>query len=241
MTRQRDIVETPSLALSVILFFADAPTAWLVTGSINATYVVPATCRLFLIMACDLTFVLARSFKEVTFRANGQPNEKDVAAAARNYRLRGYSQHVHRHIKHLVPRRNLAASYKVEKIRQGVDDLFMAYKDKLMEDENLPLKVEGLKIGSDPFADPDDDTSTDAGSSLDSATLDGLDGDIVYAKRAFTNLEASSGGAVEMDASEPMVELPADSEPSELPGDSKAIEHTLGLSRSKTKRYEMEA
>lgn len=40
--------------------------AWLVTGAINTSYVVPATCRLFLIMACDLTLVLARSFKEVT-------------------------------------------------------------------------------------------------------------------------------------------------------------------------------
>ena len=72
--------------------FAAGIPAWLVTGSINATYVVPATCRLFLIMACDLTFVLARSFKEVTFRATGQPNERDVSAAARNYSLRGYAQ-----------------------------------------------------------------------------------------------------------------------------------------------------
>jgi membrane-bound acyltransferase YfiQ involved in biofilm formation len=65
---------------------------WAITGAINTSYIVPATCRLFLIMACDLTLVLARSFKEVTFRASGQPNEKDVSSAARNYRVRGYSQ-----------------------------------------------------------------------------------------------------------------------------------------------------
>jgi hypothetical protein len=63
--------------------------AWLVTGTISTPYVVPATCRLFLITACDLMFVLARSFKEVTFREGGQPNEKDVAAAARIYKIRG--------------------------------------------------------------------------------------------------------------------------------------------------------
>jgi hypothetical protein len=65
--------------------------AWAVTGAISTPYVVPATCRLFLISACDLTFVLARSFKEVTFRNGGQPNERDVSAAARIYRLRGYA------------------------------------------------------------------------------------------------------------------------------------------------------
>ena len=70
--------------------FAAGIPAWLVTGSINATYVVPAVCRLYLIMACDLIFVLARSFKEVAYRARGQPNDRDVVAAARNYRLRGY-------------------------------------------------------------------------------------------------------------------------------------------------------
>lgn len=72
---------------------------FLVTGAINAAYIVPATCRLFLMMACDLTFVLARSFKEVTFRANGQPTERDVEQAARNYRIRGYAHHVHLAIK----------------------------------------------------------------------------------------------------------------------------------------------
>ena len=76
------------IGLTGTVFAAGIP-AWLITGSINASYIVPATCRLFLMMACDLIFVLARSFKEVTFRANGQPNERDVSAAARNYKIRG--------------------------------------------------------------------------------------------------------------------------------------------------------
>jgi len=69
--------------------FAAGIPAWAVTGAINATYVVPIICRLFLITGCDLILVLARSFKEVTFRASGQPNAKDVNSAARIYKLRG--------------------------------------------------------------------------------------------------------------------------------------------------------
>ncbi|KAK3063772.1 hypothetical protein LTR53_018773, partial [Teratosphaeriaceae sp. CCFEE 6253] len=105
-------------------FFAGGIPAWAVTGTINSAYIVPATCRLFLTMACDLIFVLARSFKEVTFRASGQPNEKDVGAAARNYRVRGYSQHVHREIKKLVPRHSVYAAMRVETVRQGVETIF---------------------------------------------------------------------------------------------------------------------
>ena len=70
--------------------FAMGIPVWAVTGAINTTYVVPIICRLFLTTGCDLIFVLARSFKEVTFRAGGQPNEKDVSSAARIYKLRGY-------------------------------------------------------------------------------------------------------------------------------------------------------
>lgn len=106
--------------------------AILITGGINSVAVVPATCRLFLMMSADLTLVLARSFKEVTFRQGGQPTERDVAAAARNYRLRGYSQHVHTDIKKLVPRRNMAASYKADIIGKEMEALVnVRYKDKL--------------------------------------------------------------------------------------------------------------
>ena len=105
--------------------------AFLLTGAINSAFVVPATCRLFLMMSCDLTLVLARSFKEVTFRQGGQPNERDVSAAARNYRLRGYSQHVHADLKSLVPRRSMAAAFKAEKIGKEIEAIIARYKDKL--------------------------------------------------------------------------------------------------------------
>ncbi|KAF2765736.1 hypothetical protein EJ03DRAFT_354618 [Teratosphaeria nubilosa] len=130
---------------------------WLITGSINATYVVPATCRLFLVMAADLTLVLARSFKEVAFRQGGMPTARDVSAAARNYRFRGYSQHVHEEVKLLVPKKNVMKSFRADQVRQGLEAIVVKYKDKLMEDVDLPLKIEGRPSIGELSAD--DDTS----------------------------------------------------------------------------------
>ncbi|KAK3725183.1 hypothetical protein LTR37_000694 [Vermiconidia calcicola] len=207
--------------------------AWLVTGSISAPYVVPATCRLFLIMASDLTLVLARSFKELAFRARGQPNERDVTAAARNYRVRGYSRHVHAHIKKLVPRRNMAASYKVEIIREGIEEMFTVYKDKLMEDVDLPLKVESLNIGSD--ADADSIAETDS-----SLVNDYRDVTEAYAKRDpnVPDMEATTPVA-ELDANRPLVELPTERNVVELPTERKVAE--LQDASSTRKRYELES
>lgn len=203
--------------------FAMGIPAWLITGSINASYVVPATCRLFLIMAMDLTFVLARSFKEVTFRANGQPNERDVSAAARNYAIRGYAQHVHRDIKRLIPRRNVGASYKVETVRQCLEDMVTKYKDRLMEDVDLPVKMSGVHIRGDV---EDDDLTTEADSEL---IVDLKEGHAAYAE-----LDASTPIA-ELDSSAqvPMAELPAETSekkekplpalPAELEGNSAPV------------------
>lgn len=191
---------------------------WLITGSINASHIVPTTCRLFLIMACDLTLVLARSFKEVTFRSRGQPNEKDVGAAARNYAIRGYSQHVHRDIKTLISRKNVLASFKVDAVQRGVEDIFAKYKDNLLEDVDLPLEVQGITIGSEI----EDDTGSDAD----------LFGDYKEASAALAELEAKGPPVAELDAKEsplaeldgskPLVELPAEREVSELSGVSSA-------------------
>lgn len=184
---------------------------WLLTGSMNAAHIVPITCRLFLIMACDLTLVLARSFKEVTFRASGQPNEKDVGAAARNYAVRGYSQHVHRDIKLLIPRKNLRASFKVDTVQRGVEDLFNEYKDRLMDDVDLPLKVQGMRIEGKSW----DDTSTEA----DSILL----ADVREANAALAELEADRPLPIaELDGTKPIVELPAESHASAF-GDKNSV------------------
>lgn len=180
---------------------------WLITGSLNAAHIIPTTCRLFLIMACDLTLVLARSFKEATFRARGQPNEKDVGAAARNYTVRGYSQHVHRDIKKLIPRKNPKASFKADAVQRGVEDLFIQYKDKLMEDVDLPFNAQETAIENRWW----DDTSTEA----DSIFLS----DVKEANAAMAELEAKGQPPIaELDGTKPMAELPGDSCVSELAG-----------------------
>lgn len=186
------------VGLTGTVFAAGIP-AWLITGSINASYVVPATCRLFLIMAMDLTFVLARSFKELTFRASGQPNERDVSAAARNYAVRGYAQHVHRDIKSLIPRRDVRSSYKVEVIRQALEDMVTRYKDRLMEDVDLPMKVQGLHIKGDI---EEDDLSTEADSMLMV--------DLKEANAAYAELEATTTVAELPATEQPIAELPAE-------------------------------
>lgn len=162
-------------------------------------------------MACDLTFVLARSFKEVTFRANGQPTERDVSAAARNYRVRGYAHHVHRDLKRLVSRRNVLKSFKVDEIQQGLEAMVVTYKDKLMEDVDLPLTFRGLSIGSNS----DDDTSTEADSTLLS--------DVKEASSSLAELESNTPVAAELEASRPIAELPAESKASELEDNSSAV------------------
>ena len=193
--------------------------AWLVTGAINTSYVVPATCRVFLIMACDLTLVLARSFKEVTFRARTQPNEKDVSAAARNYRIRGYSQHVHREIKQLVPRRNVIASFKADQVRQGIEAIIARHKDKLMEDVDLPLNVDGMSIGS---KDSDDRSiSTEADSTL------------------FSDLKQANDAVAELEANSPVAELDATRIVAELPASEKKLSE-LEDSAGTRKKYELE-
>ncbi|TKA34380.1 hypothetical protein B0A54_15211 [Friedmanniomyces endolithicus] len=203
--------------------FAAGIPAWAVTGTINSTYIVPATCRLFLIMACDLIFVLARSFKEVTFRASGQPNEKDVGAAARSYRIRGYSQHVHREIKTLVPRYSVVAAMKAEKVKQGVEAIFGRYKDKLMEDVDLPLKPGRSR--------------TKSGDNADEISLlthtDSVEGD----SELLNDIKEGKAALAELEAKEPLVEMNAIRDAMELPADSKRSE----LDAIGTQRIELDA
>ncbi|KAK5168339.1 uncharacterized protein LTR77_006908 [Saxophila tyrrhenica] len=215
--------------------FAAGIPAWAVTGAINTTYVVPIICRLFLITGCDLILVLARSFKEVTFRASGQPNEKDVNSAARIYKLRGYSQHVHHRVKRLVPRRNMAASYKIDKITHGLEDMFTEYKDKLMEDVDLPMEIKGIKIGHDP---DDDDTSTLAESSLSSEVQDLKDAVAGYESCDAKVAPPPAKGTVELQGDTPAVELDAEREVAELVAERK-VGMPEDVSLAKT-RYELQ-
>ena len=114
----------------------------------------------------------------------------------------------------------MIASFKADNVRQGLDDIFMKYKDRLMEDVDLPLKeVQGMRIGS--TSDFGDAESTETDSTLLS--------DIKEARNTLVELEASPAMA-ELDGGTPVVELPAD---------TKAIE--LSHSASTTKKpYELQ-
>lgn len=131
----------------------------------------------------------------------------------------------------MVPRRNLAAAYKVETVRKGIEDMLTEYKDMLMEDMDLPSSIKNLKIHSSS-AHFKDDTSSLASTEADSSLAD----DISDAKGGLknwptttsatdvselpTNTPASGNSQVpelegttplvEMDASRPIAELPAE-------------------------------
>ena len=111
--------------------------------------------------------------------------------------------------------------------------MFTVYKDKLMEDVDLPLKVESLNIGSD--ADADSIAETDS-----SLVNDYRDVTEAYAKRDpnVPDMEATTPVA-ELDANRPLVELPTERNVVELPTERKVAE--LQDTSSTRKRYELES
>jgi hypothetical protein len=99
--------------------------------------------------------------------------------------------------------------------------MFNEYKDKLMEDVDLPLKVKGMRI--DPSDDGASSIYSDGGdSSLFNDLKDAREGFTVDAKYAPPSSAVEMDAAppvaeldgtipiAEMDASQPLVELPAD-------------------------------
>lgn len=138
-----------------------------------------------------------------------------------------YSSHVHHRVKKLVPRRNMAASYKCEAISQALDDMFAEYKDKLMEDIDLPTDVKGLKIGKDG----DDDAMTinsslagdDASTIGDSSLADDVQelADTAAAHEKGDSKGAPQGGAVELAGDMPLAELDGVRPVAELPAEIK--------------------
>ena len=153
-------------------------------------------------------------------KVGGQPSERDVSSAARNYAIRGYAQHVHRDIKKLVPRRNVIASFKADAVNEGLDNLIAKYKDRLMDNVDLPLKVKGMSIESGIL----DDTSTEASTEPDSF----LFADAKEAREILVELEAKEPPVAELEGGPPLAELPAE---------SKAIE--LEAIGSQSKRHEL--
>ena len=99
--------------------------------AVNVPLVVPAIARMYFILACDLILVLIMCFKESMETMSGQPTSKDLARHAREYRWSGLSQEVHGRVKALIPRHNLAASYRTDKIRKGVQNIIRDYRKRI--------------------------------------------------------------------------------------------------------------
>ena len=175
--------------------FAGGIPAWLVSGAISVPLVVPGTCRLFLTVAVDLILVLTQSFLKVAAKGtSGQPSQQHLRDAARVYRLKNYSQHVHAAIKELIPKRNVKASYEYERIRQRVEWIVEEYRDKLMEGREALPEIRKLGIrGGDG-----DDASMESGSSF------------------YDELREANAKAIELEARGPMPEMPGEREPAEL-------------------------
>lgn len=148
-------------------------------------------------MACDLTWILARSFREVELRASAQPDEKGIRAAAYEYTTRGYSQHVHHAIKALIPRKDLKASFKVQQVQLTVETLFDNLKDELKAETGLTPNAHRWQ----PDRRSWDDTSTDADSTLFT--------DAQEANTALAELEAGGRPPIpELDGTGAIFELP---------------------------------
>ena len=113
------------------ILFAGAP-LFLASGVVNMTFAVPATARLFLMLACDVILILTRAYKSCTDKCLGQPLKKDIENAAFAYR--NISKEVHRAVKDLLPRVNLVGAFKAKKIEIGFEEILEKYKREFTEE-----------------------------------------------------------------------------------------------------------
>ena len=107
---------------------------FLATGAFNFPLVVPATTRLMLMFASDLILILVRAFRSTTTTCIGQPEEKHVARAARDYRP--ISGNVHREILKVVPKSNVVKSFRCGKVRLGLEQVVRRFQEEVTEDSS---------------------------------------------------------------------------------------------------------
>ena len=105
---------------------------FLASGVVNMTFAVPATARLFLMLACDVILILTRAYKACTDKCLGQPLKKDIENAAFAYR--NISRSVHRAVKDLLPRVNFIKAFKAKKIEVGFEEILEKYKREFAEE-----------------------------------------------------------------------------------------------------------
>lgn len=105
---------------------------FLAAGAFNFPLIVPATTRLMLMLASDLILILVRAFRSTATTCIGQPEEKHVARAARDYRR--ISGDVHRAIFELVPKRNVVKSFRHGKVRLGLEGIVKRFQREVTKD-----------------------------------------------------------------------------------------------------------
>ncbi len=110
---------------------------FLIPMAVNFAAVVPATTRLFLMLACDLILVLTRAFQEAASKCVGQPLKRDVEMAAVAYGQQCCSE-VHDRVRKLVPRLKVLKSFKTDVIAAGIAEIVQEYKKKVVQDVGAP-------------------------------------------------------------------------------------------------------
>ena len=119
---------------------------FLASTLVNVPLVVPATMRLMLLLATDLTLILVRAFKETTFRCTGQPLLEDVQNAAICYA--SVSSRVHKEVLNLVPKTNVIKSFKYHKVQLGLEKTVHAFKEEITKDVGKDPNAQHLSVTS---------------------------------------------------------------------------------------------
>ena len=152
-----ELVATVGVLASVASFGAPF---FLASGALNFPLVVPATTRLMLMLASDLILIMVKAFRFTTATCVGQPEEKDVALAARAYRA--ISADVHKAIFKLVPKRNVMKSFRYSKVRVGLKQVIEDFKEKVVKDLSLDRSA-AVDRGSSPSVDQATDEEVEDG------------------------------------------------------------------------------
>ena len=133
---------------------------FLASGMINAAIVIPATMRLFLMVACDVVLILTRAYKDASAQCLLHPDKAGVEAAAFHYR--DISKHVHKELKKLAPKSNVFKSFQTMRVKSGFSQVLEKYRKIFLEGVGMDMKLEDPDVG-----DADSDTTeVEPGNSL---------------------------------------------------------------------------
>jgi hypothetical protein len=142
-------------------FLLTGAPVFLASGVINAPLIIPATTRLFLMLACDVILILVRAFKASTDKCIGQPLQRDIEKAAYDYCK--ISKAVHKRIKKVVPRHNMIKSFQANRIKLSLDEILAEYKE---------LFTKGMGEGVDVKGFDEDESDCEASNFGDSEKMD---------------------------------------------------------------------